>query len=160
MTHRLLILSLLFILSKTQADELPLLPPGAPAPLVRVFTGGGYIGTNRVDSGQSVTTTIRTPLTVSFEPGGMEVDGYWIDMTVLGRTRTFNLGTNTSHTIRFTNSPPAPSIDLRLLIPEQSVQIGLPIEPQRYFRTVVQTSTDLNGTNWQIYKALQQAVQK
>lgn len=134
-----------------------ILPPPSPfPPLVRTFTVTAY-SLDGMESAHSepLTTTLRFPLTLSWDASpSADAAGYLVYMTSLNRTRVYDAGTNTSITIAPTNQP-SPPLNLRLLIPEQSVQLGPPTEPQRYFRSAVLTSTNINGTNWQIFRELE-----
>lgn len=149
-----------FVILHSAFAQAPLPPPSTFAPLPRTFWVTAYRDDMESERSNEAVVTNRFPLTVLWDaPTNQVVDGYLVYMTSLNRTRVYDAGTNTSITIAPTNQP-SPPLNLRLLIPEQSVQLGPPTEPQRYFRSAVLTSTNLNGTNWQIFTDLQQAVGK
>lgn len=150
----LALISSFFILHSAFAQILP--PPSPFPPLTRTFTVTAY-SPEGVESAHSepLVTSLRFPLTIAWDASpSPDVAGYLVYMRALNRTNIYDAGTNHSLTIAPTNQP-SPPLNLRLVIPEQSVRLGPPTEPQKFFRTVVQVNTNLNGTNWENFKALE-----
>jgi len=138
----------------------PILPPSPSfAPLPRTFTVTAYThdGLESAPS-QPLVITNRFPITLTFDPApGQEEDGFRIYMRVLNRTNVYDLGTNTTWTLNPTN-PPAVPLNLRLVVPEQKVRLGAPTSPQKFYRTVVQSSTNLS--DWENFSGLKTEIER
>lgn len=145
------------ILQSAFAQILP--PPSPFPPLVRTFTVTAY-NLESMESAHSepLVTSLRFPLTIAWDASpSHDVAGYLVYMRALNRTNIYDAGTNHSLTIAPTNQP-SPPLNLRLVIPEQSIRLGQPTEPQKFFRTVVQSSTNLH--KWDDLKTLETQLER
>lgn len=141
-----------FVILHSSFAQAPLPPALVFKPLERTFWATAYTDEG-IESRPSeiLTLTNRFPITLVVDPyptQKLDVIGHRLWHRVLNRTNVYDLGPELIYTIAAQTNLPPPPLRLRLLIPEQRVQLGPPTEPQRYFRSAVLTSTNLVDWNF------------